>query len=155
MATVKTIHMKTIYHCQHGLGDLPCDQCFITDGTKATLAGRPEFPIPDSERKNYPMGSGCIDYFPDALMAVAHLSWAGNEKHNPGEPLHDARSKSKDDVDCLQRHLQQRGQWDEITTKDGRKLRVRHSAAVAWRALRILQKECEADGAPLARGARP
>jgi hypothetical protein len=105
-------------------------------------------------RKQVPLCSGCFDYFPDALWEVAYLSWVGNEKHNPGEELHDARSKSADDVDCLLRHLKDRGKWDEIVTKDGRVLKVRHSAAVAWRALRILQKECEAEGAPLAPGAR-
>jgi hypothetical protein len=110
---------------------------------------------PGPSRKEVPLGSGCFDYFPDALWEVAHLSWVGNEKHNPGEELHDARSKSADDVDCLLRHLKDRGKWDEIVTKDGRVLHVRHSAAVAWRALRILQKECEAEGAPMAPGARP
>jgi hypothetical protein len=110
---------------------------------------------PGSEaRKEVPIASGCIDYFPAALAQVAHLSWAGNEKHNPGEPLHDARAKSQDDADCLQRHFLERGKWDTIVTADGRTLHVRHSAAVAWRALRILQKECEADGASLAPGAR-
>lgn len=149
----------SIWHCTvHGTtGPMSCcSKAHRVETSGIYLPPPPKrFPIPDAERKNFPLGSGCIDYFPDALMEVAYLSWAGNEKHNPGEPLHDARSKSQDDVDCLQRHLQQRGTWDEITTKDGRKLRVRHSAAVAWRALRILQKECEADGAPMARGATP
>lgn len=104
-------------------------------------------------RKEAPIASGVFDYFPDALWEVARCSWAGNEKHNPGEHLHDARGKSKDDADCLMRHFKDRGKWDEIITKDGRRIPVRHSAAVAWRALRILQKECEADGAPLAPGA--
>ena len=111
-------------------------------------------PADDSaERKTAPVATGCVDYFPDALWAVAELSYWGNEKHNPGEPVHDARGKSQDDADCLLRHFTQRGTWDTLTLKDGRIVRVRHSAAVAWRALRILQKECEADGAPLARGA--
>jgi hypothetical protein len=29
-----------------------------------------------------------LDYFPDALAAVAQISYQGNQKHNPGEPLH-------------------------------------------------------------------
>lgn len=113
-------------------------------------------PPPDESayRKTAPMATGVLDYFPDALWAVAEISYWGNEKHNAGEPLHDARGKSQDDADCLIRHLKDRGTWDELTLKDGRKVKVRHSAAVAWRALRILQRECEADGAPLARGAR-
>jgi hypothetical protein len=134
------------------LDGLPLDQSPMEERTAPKLVSA--LPSSSAARKNVPLHSGCMDYFPAALNEVAHLSWAGNEKHNPGEPLHDARDKSTDDTDCLQRHLQDRGKWDEITTADGRKIRVRHSAAVAWRALRILQKECEADGAPLAPGAR-
>jgi len=111
-------------------------------------------PSDSAARKTVPLASGLFDYFPAALAAVAHLSWAGNEKHNPGEPLHDARDKSTDDADCLLRHLVERGKTDEIVAKDGRIIRVRHSACVAWRALRILQKELEAAGAPIAPGAR-
>ena len=113
-------------------------------------------PLPkdSNARKEIPLDSGCFQYFPAALAAVAHLSWVGNQKHNANEPLHDARSKSTDDGDCLLRHHAESGKWDVITLPDGRVLKVRHSAAVAWRALRILQKECEADGAPLAPGAR-
>ena len=102
-------------------------------------------PNDPKRRKRFPLATGLIDYFPDALDLVAEVSYVGNEQHNPGEPLHDARDKSTDDADALMRHFQQRGGLDS----DG----VRHSAKVAWRALRILQKEEEAHGAPLARGA--
>ncbi len=112
-------------------------------------------PLPTQSdiRKTIPLASGCQDYFPAALAAVAELSFWGNEKHNPGEPLHDARGKSTDDADCLLRHFIDRGKLDEIVV-NGKQIKVRHSTAVAWRALRILQKELEADGAPLAPGAR-
>jgi hypothetical protein len=88
-------------------------------------------------RKAKPVATGCLDYFPDALLAVAELSRIGNEQHNPGEPLHWDRSKSGDEADALLRHLIDRGTIDT----DG----VRHSAKVAWRALALLQKEIEAD----------
>lgn len=113
--------------------------------------------LPDDSsaaRKAAPMATGCLDYFPDALWAVAELSFWGNEKHNPGEPLHDARGKSGDDADALLRHLKDRGRWDIVRLADGRDLRVRHSAAVAWRALRLLQREIEAETGDIARGAR-
>lgn len=100
--------------------------------TRATTL--PEDP---TERKKYPVGTGVLDYFPDALVALAHLSYVGNEQHNPGEPLHWAREKSTDEADTLIRHFLQRGTLD----KDG----VRHSAKMAWRALALLQKEIEAD----------
>jgi len=98
-------------------------------------------------RKEIPIASGCLDYFPDALAAVAELSYTGNQKHNPGQPLHWARGKSKDEADCLIRHFLERGTVDT----DG----IRHSAKVAWRALALLQKEIEqAMGLPPSRGSR-
>lgn len=95
-------------------------------------------PLPTSaaERKVVPIASGFIDYFPDAIAAVARLSQIGNDQHNPGKPLHWDRSKSGDESDALMRHFLERGTIDT----DG----VRHSAKVAWRALALLQKEIEA-----------
>jgi hypothetical protein len=92
-------------------------------------------PIDAKERKATPIASGVLDYFPDALAAVAHCSWKGNEQHNPGQPLHWDRSKSTDEADALIRHFMERGTVDT----DG----VRHSTKVAWRALALLQKEIE------------
>ncbi len=120
----------------------------------AFIQGRGALPEDSAARKTYPMCAGLLDYFPDALAEVARGSYVGNEKHNPGEPLHHARGKSMDHADCIVRHLAARGTWDTIVTKDGREFKVRHSAWVAWRALALLQEELEAAGAPLARGAR-
>jgi hypothetical protein len=90
-------------------------------------------------RKNIPLATGCLDYFPDALAAVAELSKLGNDKHNPGQPLHWSRGKSNDHPDCLARHFVERGKIDMV---EG--VAVRHSTEVAWRALAILQLELEA-----------
>jgi hypothetical protein len=92
--------------------------------------------------------------FGDALMAIAHGSWVGNEKHNSSEPLHHARGKSMDHADCLLRHLKDRGKWDEVESGDGVVHRVRHSTWVAWRALALLQQDQEDKGAQMARNAR-
>jgi hypothetical protein len=86
-------------------------------------------------RKEYPVYTGLIKYFPKALMEVANCSFKGQEQHNPNEPLAWDRSKSGDELDALSRHLIQAGTIDE----DG----VRHSAKVAWRALANLEKELE------------
>ena len=86
-------------------------------------------------RKNTPVFSGVLNYFPDAIKAVAQCSFIGNEQHNPGTPLHWDRSKSGDEKDALVRHLLDAGTIDT----DG----VRHSAKVAWRSLANLQKEIE------------
>ena len=89
-----------------------------------------------ASRKKFPVASGVLDYFPDAIVAIAQVSQAGNDQHNPGQPLNWCRSKSGDESDTLLRHFLQRGTVDS----DG----MRHSAKLAWRALALLQKEIEA-----------
>jgi hypothetical protein len=100
-------------------------------------------PTDAKERKNVPMARGLLDYFPDALAAVADVSRVGNEQHNPGQPLHWSKHLSTDHADCLVRHLVDRGRRDV----DG----LRHTAKVAWRALALLQMEleAEAEGLPI------
>lgn len=83
-------------------------------------------------RKETPIFSGVLRYFPDALAAVARMSKAGNDKHNPGEPLHWAREKSTDHGDCIVRH---QIEFDQIEPDSGEY----HAVAVAWRALAQLQ----------------
>ena len=95
-------------------------------------------PSDAAARKECPIYSGVLRYFPRALAAVAHCSKVGNDQHNPGAPLHWDRAKSQDEHDALVRHLIEAGTVDT----DG----VRHSAKVAWRALAALEKELEAAG---------
>ena len=92
-------------------------------------------PTDHRARKAVPIASGFLDYFPDAVAAVAEVSRVGNEQHHPGTPLHWDRSKSTDEADALIRHFMERGTFDT----DG----LRHSAKAAWRALALLQKEIE------------
>lgn len=96
-------------------------------------------PLPSdyAERKAYPVGTGVLDYFPDALISVSEVSRIGNDQHNPGEELHWARGKSMDHANTLIRHFMERGAKDT----DG----ARHSAKMAWRALALLQQEIEAE----------
>lgn len=94
-------------------------------------------PVDAKERKQYPIATGFLDYFPDAIAEIAHVSWLGNEQHNPGEPLHWAREKSTDQEDTMLRHFTERGTRDT----DG----ARHTAKAAWRLLAILQLEIEND----------
>ena len=103
-------------------------------------------PADAKARKEIPLASGVFDYFPDALAEVAKVSKAGNDQHNPGQPLHWARGKSTDQADTMLRHFIERGTVDT----DG----MRHSAKMVWRGLAILQLELEAEGAPLSRGSR-
>ena len=84
-------------------------------------------------RKNTPITTGVLDYFPRALAAVAQCSKAGNEQHHPGEPLHWDFNKSTDHADCIARHLIDRHSLDT----DG----VPHISKLAWRALALLETE--------------
>lgn len=95
--------------------------------------------LPDEavDRKNYPIATGVLDYFPDALVAISKVSKLGNDQHNPGLPLRWNRSKSGDEADTCMRHFLQRGTLDV----DGQ----RHTAKAAWRILALLQKEIESD----------
>ncbi len=108
---------------------------------------KPRFSADPTERKNTPIASGVLNYFDLAIAEVARVSHAGNEQHNPGEPLHWARGKSMDQADTLIRHFMERGSLDV----DG----LRHSAKMAWRALALLQLEIEeAEGLPPSRGSK-
>lgn len=98
-------------------------------------------PEDSDARKDIPICTGVVDYFPAALAEVAKISKLGNDKHNPGQPLNWSRNKSLDHADCIMRHLVDRGGFAE----DG----TRHSAALAWRALALLQDEMEREGAPV------
>lgn len=108
-----------------GIGGAPTRATTLPDDPKA--------------RKTFPIASGFLDYFPDAICAIANLSYVGNEQHNPGQPLHWARSKSGDEADTAMRHFLQRGTRD----KDN----VRHTVKACWRMLAALQKEIEEEQA--------
>jgi len=88
------------------------------------------------ERKNTPIFSGVLNYFPLSMAYVAKVSKAGNDKHNPGQPLHWARGKSTDHQDCIVRHLID---YDGIDPEDG----LLHAGKLAWRALALLETELE------------
>lgn len=87
------------------------------------------------ERKQMPITTGFLDYFPLAIAEVAKCSKAGNDQHHPGKPLHWDKSKSTDHADCIARHLIDRDSYDT----DG----IRHSVKLAWRALAYLQIQLE------------
>lgn len=92
-------------------------------------------PTSASDRKALPVATGVLDYFPNAMLAIAEISKAGNEQHHPGEPLHWDKSKSTDHADSAIRHFLQRGTLDT----DGKS----HSAKFVWRALALLETEIE------------
>jgi len=90
--------------------------------------------LTSAERKECAVVTGLFAYFPDALALVARHSVRANEKHNPGQPVHWAREKSKDHADCEGRHLIATA-VSQDALDDGQPEMV----CKAWRALADLQ----------------
>lgn len=91
-------------------------------------------PLDSDMRKRIPITTGFIDYFPLAIAYAAMISYLGNKKHNPGQPLHWSRGKSADHPDCIGRHLIDRHFDDGGILEAGQ---------VFWRAGANLQIELE------------
>jgi hypothetical protein len=89
-------------------------------------------------RKALPLWSFLFGYFPDAWVEVVRVAVVGNQKHNPGEPLHWERSKSTDQLNTAFRHLFDYGKGVQMDT-DG----VHHLAKAIWRLSAQLQLELE------------
>lgn len=86
------------------------------------------------ERKNTPVYSGVLKYFPNAIKYVSRVSKAGNDQHHPDKPLHWDKSKSTDEPDALVRHLIDHS--IEPVDDDN----MLHLGKVAWRALAMLER---------------
>jgi len=110
----------------------------LEDSLSTTMAKKTSRKDTLLKRKNYPIYSGVIKYFPLALKEISAVSKAGNDQHNPDKDLFWDRTKSTDELDALMRHLidHARGEIYDIDDQ-------RHLAKVAWRALAMLQKELE------------
>jgi len=91
---------------------------------EATEEKTAPLPTDAAERKTYPIYSGFINYFPNAIAAVSHLSYKGSQQHNPDQPTHWDMSKSGDELDALMRHMID-GDWEQV----------------AWRAMANLERK--------------
>ena len=89
-----------------------------------------------ARRKDQPVTEGFLKYFPAAVRLVAEVSRLGNDKHNPGEPLHHARDKSGDHLDCAGRHLM------DADSVDG-DLGIIEAVNAIWRLCAYVQEKCE------------
>jgi hypothetical protein len=134
-------------------------------GMMPELVGVPKLTLPtDSDaRKEIPLRAGCYNYFPAALAGVARWSKQGNDKHNPGQPLHHARGKSMDHEECIERHGTDLADLQAAHDRaadfvEQERLVVQmldEYDARAWRALAASQEFREKHGlAPLAPGAK-
>lgn len=129
--------------------------------TFGPLVRKATLPTDSAARKDIPLHSGVLAYFPAALMGVARISKLGNDKHNPGQPLHHARGKSMDHADCVMRHLMD---LSDLIAANARapgdspvqvEAILSEASNLAWRALAYSQQLHERYGAaPLAPGAK-
>jgi hypothetical protein len=92
--------------------------------------------LTSEERKQCPVYSGFIKYFPNAVISVANHSFIANQKHNPGEKLHWDKEKSTDEKDAELRHLIDVAKGNEIDENGLYAL-----TAKAWRAMADLERE--------------
>jgi hypothetical protein len=95
-------------------------------------------PTDPKQRKAIPLYSFLTGYFPDAIVEMVKVAVAGNEQHNPGEPLHWARGKSTDQLNTAMRHIFDHGSGIRYDV-DG----TMHLAKAAWRLLAEIQLICE------------
>ena len=116
----KNLYYRYMYNGDP-VGELLEDPPFAQQETKA------------QKRKQMPVYSGVLKYFPDALKEVSKASQAGNNQHHPDKPLHWDKTKSFDNEDALVRHLIDHSK--DPMDDDG----VLHLTKVAWRALASLQ----------------
>lgn len=125
----KTAEPDNILDLMDKLNEADLEEC---------LAARRVFPDSAQGRKDHPVFTGVLMYFPDAIAAVAHVSKLGNDQHNPGQPLHWARGKSTDQTNTATRHMMDHGVGN-IKDTDG----AYHMAKAAWRCLAELQLTIE------------
>ena len=87
------------------------------------------------ERKNTPIYSGFIKYFPTAIAEVSRASLIANSQHNYGKHLHWDMDKSTDELDALMRHLTDYARGEELDD-DG----IMHITKVCWRSMAMLER---------------
>lgn len=103
-----------------------------------SLAASAEPQLFPGNRKEYPVFTGLLMYFPNACAAVARCSLVMNEQHNPGEPPHWDKSKSIGTGDETIRHLMDSAYGVPPQVVGGHE--VDHAANHAWRAMEYLER---------------
>lgn len=88
-------------------------------------------------RKRQPLYSGCLSYFPRALLAVSRVSFEANSKHNGDHPLYWSKGRSTDQPDAAARHMLTPFEIDPETNEF-------HLASAVWRMAAFLEIALEA-----------
>jgi len=101
------------------------------------LYGDDMLPTDAQERKNTPVYTGFICFFPLAIAEVARHSHESTQQHHPGEPCHWDKNKSTDEKDSQARHLLDQAFPDQTLDEE-----IGHARAGAWRAMANLERLC-------------
>lgn len=120
--------------CKCGVNDPYEYNLDLMESLTATFTNNPTSKQVAQIRKETPIFSGVLKYFPNAIKEVARVSKKGNDQHHPDKPLHWDMSKSKDELDALSRHLLDH--LNDPEDEDGEL----HLAKVAWRSLAALER---------------
>jgi hypothetical protein len=91
-----------------------------------------------NKRKDFPLYTGLLKFFPDALMEVSRTSKVSNDTHVGGDVMVWSRDKSSDHLDALMRHLKDYACGEDLDS-DG----CYHLSKVIWRACAQLQMDLE------------
>jgi len=94
-------------------------------------------PTNATERKNTPVYTGFMCFFPLGIAEVARHSHESTQQHHPGEPCHWDKSKSTDEKDSQARHL-----LDQTFPNQSLDAQIIHARAGAWRAMANLERLC-------------
>ena len=134
--TVKS-SIYTFYRLHAVPGDWYKSRFEVVQETDDPVTESPKgLPVGDAERKQIRMYTCFIKYFPLAMAAVAQLSKAANEQHNPGTKPHWDRDKSKEEMDSMMNHIVDIACGAEIDEADGQL----HRTKIAWRAMANLER---------------
>lgn len=96
-------------------------------------------PLPEdaAERKNYPIYTGFIRFFPFAIAHIANHSHKATQQHHPDSPCHWDKSKSADEEDACARHFIEQAHAENIGDND---TLLKEATAKAWRAMANLER---------------
>jgi len=94
-------------------------------------------PTDATERKNTPVYTGFMCFFPLGIAEVAKHSHDSTQQHHPGEPCHWDKNKSTDEKDSQARHLLDQTFPDQTLDE-----LILHARAGAWRAMANLERLC-------------
>ena len=95
-------------------------------------------PTDSKTRKTIPIFRGFMKLFPDAIAAIAQLTFVATQQHHPGGEVHWDKTKSTDEQDAYLRHMLDTCTAGDLAARDTDG--VLHAVKQGWRAMANLQR---------------